>query len=41
MAEAAITVRKFSEIDLNDSFFDSLKASYAEFSDWFNRKSRM
>lgn len=40
MAEAAITVRKFSEIDLNDSFFDSLKASYAEFSDWFNRKSQ-
>ena len=29
----------FGEIDLNDPFFDSLKASYQEFSDWFQRKS--
>ena len=26
---------KFSEIDLNDPFFDSLKDDYKEFSDWF------
>ena len=29
----------FAEIDLNDPFFDSLKASYREFSDWFQRKA--
>ncbi|MCZ8489878.1 hypothetical protein O9992_31010 [Vibrio lentus] len=32
-------VQKFSEINLNDSFFDSLKADYVEFSDWFDRKA--
>ncbi|HRQ39639.1 MAG TPA: GNAT family N-acetyltransferase [Chloroflexota bacterium] len=31
--------KKFSEIDLNDPFFDSLKADYEEFSHWFQRKS--
>ncbi|WP_448906518.1 N-acetyltransferase [Haemophilus parahaemolyticus] len=30
---------KFSEIDLNDPFFDSLKDDYKEFSDWFKRKA--
>ncbi len=30
----------FSEIDLSDVFFDSLKADYQEFSNWFNNKSR-
>lgn len=39
MSEAAIIVRKFSEIDLKDPFFDSLKTSYKEFSDWFTRKA--
>ncbi len=39
MSEAAIRVRKFREIDINDPFFDSLKASYQEFSDWFARKA--
>lgn len=29
---------RFSEIDLCDPFFDSLKSDYAEFSDWFARK---
>lgn len=29
---------KFGKIDLDDPFFDSLKESYAEFSDWFGRK---
>lgn len=32
-------VKKFKDINLNDSFFDSLKADYAEFSEWFNKKS--
>ena len=31
--------RKFKNIDLGDSFFDSLKADYAEFSKWFEKKS--
>ena len=39
MSEDAIVTRKFSDVDLNDSFFDSLKESYREFSDWFHRKS--
>lgn len=39
MSEAAIRVRKFRGIDINDPFFDSLKASYQEFSDWFARKA--
>ncbi|HBW39214.1 hypothetical protein [Desulfosporosinus sp. BICA1-9] len=30
---------KFSEVDLDDGFFDSLKADYEEFPDWFKRKS--
>lgn len=29
----------FSNINLNDVFFDSLKNDYTEFEDWFNRKS--
>lgn len=29
----------FSNINLSDSFFDSLKADYQEFSDWFYRKA--
>lgn len=32
---------RFSEIDLNDSFFDTLKEDYAEFEDWFKRKSSL
>ena len=28
----------FSNINLNDPFFDSLKSDYKEFSDWFNKK---
>ncbi|EPT0966702.1 N-acetyltransferase, partial [Vibrio vulnificus] len=34
-----LVVQKFSEINLNDQFFDSLKAGYAEFSDWFKKKA--
>lgn len=30
---------RFSDIDLTDPFFDSLKNDYAEFSDWFLRKA--
>lgn len=31
--------KNFSDLDLNDVFFDSLKESYVEFVDWFNKKS--
>lgn len=34
-----ISTEKFSDINLNDPFFDSLKSDYQEFSDWFQRKS--
>lgn len=30
---------KFSEVNLEDPFFDSLKTDYVEFPDWFKRKS--
>lgn len=33
-----ITRERFDQIDLIDPFFDSLKADYAEFSEWFARK---
>jgi len=35
-----IETKKFSEIDLNDKFFDSLKKDYKEFEDWYNKKIR-
>lgn len=31
--------KRFGDISLDDPFFDSLKADYQEFEDWFNRKS--
>ena len=34
-----LQLQKFSEIDLTDTFFDSLKASYPEFDSWFKKKS--
>lgn len=33
------TWRNFAHVDINDSFFDSLKADYPEFTQWFARKS--
>lgn len=30
---------KFRDVDLDDPFFDSLKAQYQEFADWFRRKA--
>ncbi len=35
----AFETRKFKDIDLSDSFFDSLKEDYSEFAEWFTRKS--
>jgi len=31
--------KRFADVDLSDPFFDSLKDSYHEFSDWFRRKA--
>nr|WP_314092333.1 N-acetyltransferase [uncultured Shinella sp.] len=30
---------KFKDVDLGDAFFDSLKAQYGEFSNWFQKKA--
>jgi len=30
---------KFKDVDLDDKFFDSLKAQYKEFADWFKKKA--
>ncbi|MGU1385697.1 N-acetyltransferase [Pseudomonas aeruginosa] len=35
-----LQLKKFSEIDLDDGFFCSLIDDYAEFSDWFSKKSK-
>lgn len=32
--------KNFTEINLNDPFFESLKRDYTEFSDWFNKKGQ-
>lgn len=34
-----LQVKRFSDINLNDSFFDSLRASYPEFDEWYNKKA--
>lgn len=34
-----LEVKLFSDLNLEDSFFDTLKESYPEFSDWFNKKA--
>ena len=34
-----LQVQRFSDIDLNDSFFGSLRASYPEFNEWYNKKA--
>lgn len=31
--------RKFSDVNLNDDFFNSLKEDYPEFGDWFQKKA--
>lgn len=33
-------LKSFSEININDVFFQSLKEDYEEFENWFNRKSK-
>jgi len=37
---AAIKIVPFSQINLDDSFFDTLKTSYSEFPNWFKNKSK-
>ena len=33
-----LKMKKFSDIDISDTFFDSLKEDYAEFNQWFSKK---
>lgn len=40
MPESIIQIRSFSEIILDDPFFDSLKTSYDGFAAWFERKGQ-
>lgn len=35
----SLVIQQFSEINLDDPFFDTLKRDYIEFEDWFARKS--
>ncbi len=35
-----LRIKRFEEIDLNDSFFDSLKNDYTEFEEWFLKKAK-
>lgn len=35
-----ITLKRFADIDLNDTFFDSLKKDYPSFEAWFEKKSK-
>ena len=39
MSQIQISKRPFSEVDINDPFFDSLKAAYRGFEPWFTRKA--
>ena len=34
-----LVLKPFLEINLKDPFFDSLRANYEEFDDWFNKKA--
>jgi L-amino acid N-acyltransferase YncA len=36
----SLRLTTFKDVDLADPFFDSLKAQYAEFSEWFAKKSK-
>lgn len=35
-----ITLKRFADIDLNDTFFDTLKEDYPGFEAWFEKKSK-
>ena len=38
--DETISLKRFAEIDLNDTFFDSLKEDYTGFEAWFQKKSQ-
>ena len=40
MTQIQISKRPFSEVDINDPFFDSLKADYEGFTKWFEGKAQ-
>ena len=39
MSDPTLSIERFSDLDLNDPFFDSLKREYAEFNTWFSSKA--
>src|SRR5258706_8627350 len=39
MVDQVLRIKKFSSINLDDPFFDSLKSDYKEFPDWFSKKA--
>jgi len=39
MENAILGIEPFKQISLSDPFFDSLKEDYAEFAEWFRKKS--
>lgn len=40
LMDETITIKRFADIDLNDTFFDSLKEDYPGFETWFEKKSK-
>ena len=38
--DSIIKLKRFSDIDINDPFFDSLKDDYRGFVKWFNKKRK-
>ena len=39
--DKTISLKRFAEIDLNDTFVDSLKEYYPGFETWFQKKSNI
>lgn len=39
MSQIQISKRPFSEVDIDDPFFDSLRTDYKGFNGWFRRKT--
>ena len=37
--DEVISLKKFSDVDIKDAFFDTLRADYEGFDEWFNKKA--
>jgi len=38
--DSVVQIKRFSEVNLSDPFFDTLKSAYVEFDNWFQRKAQ-